>query len=63
MMYLKGCPRCKGDLQSNRDTYGTYQKCIQCGFIKDVSVQSPPLMLLPINAAGKFQGQLQEKLG
>lgn len=62
MMYLKGCPRCKGDLQSNNDTYGTYQKCIQCGFLKDVSVQSPPLIFL-MSDPGKFQSQLQEKLG
>lgn len=62
MMYLKGCPRCKGDLQLNNDTYGTYQKCIQCGFLKDVSVQSPPLILM-MNDFGKSQGQFREKLG
>ncbi len=32
MIWLKRCPRCKGDLQDNRDIYGRYFVCIQCGY-------------------------------
>jgi hypothetical protein len=35
MMKLKGCPRCGGDLQLEADSYGKYQSCLQCGFLKD----------------------------
>ncbi|MFC1908829.1 hypothetical protein ACFLXD_03050 [Chloroflexota bacterium] len=34
MMYLvqtKACKRCGGDLSLERDHYGTYLACIQCG--------------------------------
>jgi len=30
MLWLKGCPRCGGDLYRNRDIYGTYVCCLQC---------------------------------
>ena len=32
MVHFKACPRCKGDLQDNRDIYGGYFVCIQCGY-------------------------------
>lgn len=32
MIWLKRCPRCKGDIQDNRDIYGCYFVCIQCGY-------------------------------
>ena len=31
MMWLKGCPKCRGDLYDNRDHYGRYIVCMQCG--------------------------------
>ena len=40
MLELKSCPRCLGDMLSNRDMYGDYKQCIQCGFLKDL--ESPP---------------------
>ena len=36
MLKLKACPRCKGDLHSNRDLYGSYDECLQCGYMKDL---------------------------
>ena len=36
MFYFKGCPRCKGDLHSNRDMYGSYDECLQCGYMRDI---------------------------
>ena len=31
MFWLKSCPRCKGDLYENKDIYGRYVACFQCG--------------------------------
>jgi len=35
MVILKACPRCRGDLTSDRDIYGEYLECVQCGYIQD----------------------------
>ena len=37
---LKSCPRCVGDIQSNRDSYGAYKKCLQCGWMEDAEKSS-----------------------
>ena len=31
MFSFKACPRCKGDLYHDRDGYGAYTSCVQCG--------------------------------
>ena len=31
MTWLKCCPRCNGDLCENKDSYGRYVACVQCG--------------------------------
>ena len=36
MMFLKACPKCRGDLLLRGDVYGSYVTCLQCGFMKDV---------------------------
>jgi len=37
MLKLKGCPRCKeGDIAFDRDQYGWYEYCIQCGYMRDL---------------------------
>lgn len=33
MLYLKACPRCHGDIKFERDMYGHYLECLQCGFL------------------------------
>ena len=33
MLYLKSCPRCQGDVRYERDMYGRYLGCLQCGFL------------------------------
>ena len=35
MLYTKACPRCSGDVKLDRDNYGVYAKCLQCGFNRD----------------------------
>ena len=36
MLELKACPRCKGDMHANRDMYGSYKECLQCGHMQDI---------------------------
>jgi len=31
MWKLKGCNRCGGDVFMDKDEYGWYQECLQCG--------------------------------
>ncbi len=33
MLYLKACPRCKGDVEFTNDQFGHYMECLQCGFM------------------------------
>ena len=33
---LKSCPRCDGDMFIDRDLYGWYEQCIQCGYARDL---------------------------
>ena len=35
MLYSKACPRCRGDIQLDRDNFGVFAKCLQCGFNRD----------------------------
>ena len=37
MLNLKSCPRCNGDVNEERDWYGEYESCLQCGWVKDTS--------------------------
>ena len=34
-MKLNQCPRCNGSLQLDSDYDGSYELCIQCGFMRD----------------------------
>ena len=43
MLYLKSCPKCHGDMFPEKDTYGAYRQCLQCGLIKDEVVKQPVL--------------------
>ena len=36
MWKLKGCPRCGADLFVERDEWGCYEECLQCGHICDL---------------------------
>ena len=40
MMWLKSCPRCRGDLLGDSDYYSRYLTCIQCGATLEESQQS-----------------------
>jgi len=40
MLDLKSCPRCKGGMYTESDSYGKYRQCWQCGFLEDVSQEA-----------------------
>ena len=44
-LYLKSCNRCGGDMNSNRDIYGEYRLCMQCGNLIDIPKKSSPFSL------------------
>ena len=33
---FKSCPRCRGDVFLEKDIYGWYEQCLQCGYLKDM---------------------------
>ena len=39
MFYFKGCVKCKGDLFLEKDFYGSYLKCLQCGRLTEVETR------------------------
>lgn len=41
MLYLKACPRCRGDVKYERDMYGKYLECLQCGFLLSAKNEAP----------------------
>lgn len=41
MLALKACPKCKGDMVSDRDMYGAYRQCLQCGYMMDLPMEAP----------------------
>ena len=41
-LFLKGCPRCGGDISLTRDIHGRYISCLQCGLLKDIEDRTAP---------------------
>lgn len=37
---FKSCPRCGGDLFIDKDMYGRFEQCIQCGYTHDLKSPS-----------------------
>ncbi len=37
MFYLKACRKCHGDLTLEKDPYGAFLKCLQCGRLTEVN--------------------------
>ena len=62
MFWLKQCPRCNGDLIAERDSYGAFISCMQCGLSKDIkgskidpsqmSLESVPAPTVPQSDSG-----------
>ena len=31
---LRSCPRCGGDMFTDKDLYGLFEQCLQCGYVR-----------------------------
>jgi ribosomal protein L37AE/L43A len=40
VMLFKSCPKCRGDLFLDRDHYGIYLQCFQCGMTLEQSAET-----------------------
>ena len=38
MFFFRACPKCQGDMYLDRDIYGPFVECLQCGLIRDLKV-------------------------
>lgn len=45
LLKTKSCPRCRGNLYIDKDIYGWYEECFQCGYL---------MFLEQINETGEF---------
>ncbi|MBN1191182.1 MAG: hypothetical protein JXA46_15605 [Dehalococcoidales bacterium] len=41
MMKIHGCKKCGGALVLDKDEFGWYEQCIQCGYTHDIPVDRP----------------------
>jgi|ETN01SMinimDraft_4_1059930.scaffolds.fasta_scaffold42070_2 DNA-directed RNA polymerase subunit M/transcription elongation factor TFIIS len=48
MIFFRACPRCSGDMHVNRDIYGDYKECLNCGNMQDL--ESPDALRTLISA-------------
>ena len=39
--YFKACLKCRGDMCQERDVYGAFRKCLQCGRIFELESPQP----------------------
>lgn len=40
--YFKACPKCRGDMYLERDAYGAFRQCLQCGRIVELAAAPRP---------------------
>ncbi len=45
MLKLNGCRRCGGDLAIEKDLFGWYEECLQCGYTQDIP---PAQAMVPV---------------
>ena len=50
MLYLKSCSKCHGDMYLDKDLFGSFRQCLQCGKIEDIIEKSAILPAAPIQA-------------
>ena len=54
MLQLKSCPKCNGDMFTDRDNYGHFRQCLQCGLIKDL-VDPSAIVTQPVQPKARKQ--------
>ena len=53
MLYFKSCPKCNGDMYLDRDAYGSFRQCLQCGNLQDLVEKAAILPAAPVTAKPK----------
>ncbi len=51
MFWFKRCPRCSGDLFENRDSYGSFITCMQCGLTRDLPISEGGVLVISAEPA------------
>jgi len=54
MIHLKSCPKCHGDMYLDKDAYGSFRQCLQCGFMKDL-VDPSQILAQALKPKGKVR--------
>jgi hypothetical protein len=57
MIWLKSCPRCRGDLFMDSDYYGRFVSCIQCGATLDKRTGRSERALQQPSSSGRGVGE------
>lgn len=58
---LKSCPRCSGDIYVEKDNDGCYERCLQCGYVKQV--YSPGIVIYDRLYDGYESGETMHPAG
>lgn len=61
MLWLKGCPRCTGDLNEECDIYGEYTACLQCGHYLSPPEEAALYYYALPNVVDRAQARLPER--
>ena len=57
MFWTKRCPRCRGDLYGDRDHYGSFVACVQCGYYLGEAEE----LVLRYTPHGRMEEQAMER--
>lgn len=67
MFWLKGCPRCSGNLYSDCDQFGTFVACLQCSLNRDMSNKQGASLVVsaeptPIPVSAESMGPKRQRI-
>lgn len=57
MIWIKSCPKCRGDLVEIDDIYGKYVSCLQCG--REMVAVKPDTSAWKIEAQDSLEDQAE----
>lgn len=64
MLYLKSCKKCGGDMYQEKDTYGHFRQCLQCGLVQDLDAKPAlPCRSLPRRQSALPKSPLHKDAG
>ena len=63
MLLFKSCPRCWGDLRLDKDRYGVFLTCLQCGYLEDILTDKEEVRPDAIRVPCSYTGYGREDAG